>query len=137
RVAAVHHGVRRCGGLHSSLVAACAGRFPKHRGKPYDLEEAWWPRLHSFAIGLEGSPDLTAARVVAEALGTSHHEFKFTVQEGIDALPDVIRHIETYDVTSIRASTPMYLMARRIKAMGVKMVLSGEGSDEIFGGYLY
>ena len=133
----VPYGVLLSGGLDSSLVAACAARFAKHRVESDDREEAWWPRLHSFAIGLEGSPDLTAARVVAEALGTSHHEFKFTVQEGIDALPDVIRHIETYDVTSIRASTPMYLMARRIKAMGVKMVLSGEGSDEIFGGYLY
>ena len=133
----VPYGVLLSGGLDSSLVAACAVRFAKHRVESDDREEAWWPRLHSFAIGLEGSPDLTAARVVAEALGTSHHEFKFTVQEGLDALPDVIRHIETYDVTSIRASTPMYLMARRIKAMGVKMVLSGEGSDEIFGGYLY
>ncbi|MGH8028539.1 MAG: asparagine synthase-related protein, partial [Arenimonas sp.] len=100
-------------------------------------EEAWWPRLHSFAIGLEGSPDLAAAQIAADALGTSHHTFRFTIDEGIDALPEVIRHIETYDVTSIRASTPMYLMARRIKAMGVKMVLSGEGADEIFGGYLY
>jgi len=133
----VPYGVLLSGGVDSSLVAACAARFAKHRVESDDREEAWWPRLHSFAIGLEGSPDLAAARVVAAALGTSHHEFKFSVQEGLDALPDVIRHIETYDVTSIRASTPMYLMARRIKAMGVKMVLSGEGSDEIFGGYLY
>ena len=133
----VPYGVLLSGGLDSSLVAACAARFASHRIESDDREQAWWPRLHSFAIGLEGSPDLAAARIVAEALGTSHHELKFTVQEGLDALPEVIRHIETYDVTSIRASTPMYLMARRIKAMGVKMVLSGEGSDEIFGGYLY
>jgi asparagine synthase (glutamine-hydrolysing) len=133
----VPYGVLLSGGLDSSLVAACAARFARHRIESDDREEAWWPRLHSFAIGLEGSPDLAAARVAAESLGTSHHEFKFTVQEGLDALADVIRHIETYDVTSIRASTPMYLMARRVKAMGVKMVLSGEGADEIFGGYLY
>jgi len=133
----VPYGVLLSGGLDSSLVAACAARFARMRVEADDREEAWWPRLHSFAIGLEGSPDLAAARIAAEALGTSHHEFKFTVQEGLDALADVIRHIETYDVTSIRASTPMYLMARRIKAMGVKMVLSGEGADEIFGGYLY
>ncbi|KFN44796.1 asparagine synthase B [Arenimonas oryziterrae] len=133
----VPYGVLLSGGLDSSLVAACAAQFARHRIETDDREEAWWPRLHSFAIGLEGSPDLAAARVAADSLGTSHHEFKFTIQEGLDALPDVIRHIETYDVTSIRASTPMYLMARRIKAMGVKMVLSGEGADEIFGGYLY
>jgi asparagine synthase (glutamine-hydrolysing) len=133
----VPYGVLLSGGLDSSLVAACAARFAKNRVESDDREEAWWPRLHSFAIGLEGSPDLAAAQVAAKSLGTSHHEFRFTVQEGLDALADVIRHIETYDVTSIRASTPMYLMARRIKAMGVKMVLSGEGADEIFGGYLY
>ncbi len=133
----VPYGVLLSGGLDSSLVAACAARFASKRVEADDREEAWWPRLHSFAIGLEGSPDLAAARIAAKALGTSHHEFRFTVQEGLDALADVIRHIETYDVTSIRASTPMYLMARRIKAMGVKMVLSGEGADEIFGGYLY
>ena len=133
----VPYGVLLSGGLDSSLVAACAARFARRRIESGDREEAWWPRLHSFAIGLEGSPDLAAARIAAAALGTSHHEFHFTVQEGLDALPDVVRHIETYDVTSIRASTPMYLMARRIKAMGVKMVLSGEGSDEMFGGYLY
>ena len=133
----VPYGVLLSGGLDSSLVAACAARFARNRVESDDREEAWWPRLHSFAIGLEGSPDLAAARVAAEFLGTSHHEFRFTVQEGLDALADVIRHIESYDVTSIRASTPMYLMARRIKAMGVKMVLSGEGADEIFGGYLY
>jgi asparagine synthase (glutamine-hydrolysing) len=133
----VPYGVLLSGGLDSSLVAACAARFARTRVESDDREEAWWPRLHSFAIGLEGSPDLAAAQVAAKFLGTSHHEFRFTVQEGLDALADVIRHIESYDVTSIRASTPMYLMARRIKAMGVKMVLSGEGADEIFGGYLY
>ena len=133
----VPYGVLLSGGLDSSLVAACAARFARQRIETDDREEAWWPRLHSFAVGLDGAPDLAAARIVAEALGTTHHEFHFTVQEGLDALPEVIRHIETYDVTSVRASTPMYLMARRIKAMGVKMVLSGEGSDEIFGGYLY
>jgi asparagine synthase (glutamine-hydrolysing) len=133
----VPYGVLLSGGLDSSLVAACAARFARTRVESDDREEAWWPRLHSFAIGLDGSPDLAAARIAAEFLGTSHHEFRFTVQEGLDALADVIRHIESYDVTSIRASTPMYLMARRIKAMGVKMVLSGEGADEIFGGYLY
>ncbi|HUF82049.1 MAG TPA: asparagine synthase B [Burkholderiales bacterium] len=133
----VPYGVLLSGGLDSSLVAACAARFARRRVESHDREEAWWPRLHSFAIGLGGSPDLAAARVVSAWLGTSHHEFEFTIQEGLDALPDVIRHVETYDVTSVRASTPMYLMARRIKAMGVKMVLSGEGADEIFGGYLY
>ncbi len=131
------YGVLLSGGLDSSLVAACMARFAERRIESNDTEAAWWPRLHSFSIGLEDSPDLAAARVVAEALGTAHHEFRFTVQEGLDAVPEVIRHLETYDVTSIRAATPMYLMARRIKAMGVKMVLSGEGSDEIFGGYLY
>ena len=133
----VPYGVLLSGGLDSSLVAACAALYAKHRIESDDREEAWWPRLHSFAIGLDGSPDLAASRIAANALGTSHHEFIFTIEEGLDALPDVIRHIESYDVTSIRASTPMYLMARRIKAMGVKMVLSGEGADEIFGGYLY
>lgn len=133
----VPYGVLLSGGLDSSLVAACAARFARQRIEDEGRSEAWWPRLHSFAIGLAGSPDLVAARVAAEALGTAHHEFHFTVEEGIDALPDVIRHIETYDVTTIRASTPMYLLARRIRAMGIKMVLSGEGSDEIFGGYLY
>ncbi|XXX65509.1 asparagine synthase-related protein [Sorangium sp. So ce128] len=114
-----------------------AARFARKRVEDDDAPEAWWPRLHSFAIGLRGSPDLAAAAVAAEALGTVHHGFEYTFEEGLDALPEVIRHIETYDVTTIRASTPMYLLARRIKAMGVKMVLSGEGSDEIFGGYLY
>ncbi|MGO4700505.1 asparagine synthase B [Dyella sp. 2RAB6] len=133
----VPYGVLLSGGLDSSLVAACAARFARERIEDDDRSEAWWPRLHSFAIGLEGSPDLAAARIAADALGTVHHGFVYTFWEGLDALPEVIRHIETYDVTTIRASTPMYLLARRIKAMGVKMVLSGEGSDEIFGGYLY
>jgi asparagine synthase (glutamine-hydrolysing) len=133
----VPYGVLLSGGLDSSLVAAVAARFARRRVEEDDTSEAWWPRLHSFAIGLEGSPDLAAAEVAAEALGTVHHGFTYTFDEGLDALPEVIRHIETFDVTTIRASTPMYLLARRIKAMGVKMVLSGEGSDEIFGGYLY
>ncbi len=133
----VPYGVLLSGGLDSSLVAAVAARFARKRVEENDEVEAWWPRLHSFAIGLKGSPDLAAAAVAAESLGTVHHGFEYTFEEGLDALPEVIRHIETYDVTTIRASTPMYLLARRIKAMGVKMVLSGEGSDEIFGGYLY
>ena len=133
----VPYGVLLSGGLDSSLVAACAAKFARERIEDGDRSEAWWPRLHSFAIGLEGSPDLAAAKVAADALGTVHHGFVYSFAEGLDALPEVIRHIESYDVTTIRASTPMYLLARRIKAMGVKMVLSGEGSDEIFGGYLY
>jgi asparagine synthase (glutamine-hydrolysing) len=133
----VPYGVLLSGGLDSSLVAACAARFARRRVEDGGQTEAWWPRLHSFAIGLKGSPDLAAAAIAAEALGTVHHGFTYTFEEGLDALPEVIRHIETYDVTTIRASTPMYLLARRIKAMGVKMVLSGEGSDEVFGGYLY
>lgn len=133
----VPYGVLLSGGLDSSLVAAVAARYARRRVEDDDRSEAWWPRLHSFAIGLEGSPDLAAAEIAAEAIGTVHHGFTYTFQEGLDALPEVIRHIETYDVTTIRASTPMYLLARRIKAMGVKMVLSGEGSDEVFGGYLY
>ena len=133
----VPYGVLLSGGLDSSLVAACAAQFARHRIEEGDRTEAWWPRLHSFAIGLDGSPDLAAAQIAADALGTVHHGFVYTFWEGLDALPEVIRHIETYDVTTIRAATPMYLLARRIKAMGVKMVLSGEGSDEIFGGYLY
>ncbi|OOG63454.1 asparagine synthase B [Rhodanobacter sp. B04] len=133
----VPYGVLLSGGLDSSLVAACAAQFARHRIEEGDRTEAWWPRLHSFAIGLDGSPDLAAAQIAADALGTVHHGFVYTFWEGMDALPEVIRHIETYDVTTIRAATPMYLLARRIKAMGVKMVLSGEGSDELFGGYLY
>lgn len=93
--------------------------------------------IHSFSIGLPGSPDLIAARSVAEFLNTIHHEYTFTIQEGLDAVHDIIHHLETYDVTTIRASTPMYLLSRKIKAMGVKMVLSGEGSDEILGGTIY
>lgn len=133
----VPYGVLLSGGLDSSLVAAVAARYARHRVEDGGRSEAWWPRLHSFAIGLKGSPDLAAAEVAAKALGTVHHGFEYTFEEGLDALPEVIRHIETYDVTTIRASTPMFLLARRIKAMGVKMVLSGEGSDEVFGGYLY
>ena len=133
----VPYGVLLSGGLDSSLVAAVAARYARNRIEDGDTTEAWWPRLHSFAIGLKGSPDLAAAKVAAEMLGTVHHGFEYTFEEGLDALPEVIRHIETCDVTTIRASTPMFLLARRIKAMGVKMVLSGEGSDEIFGGYLY
>ncbi|KAF1686309.1 asparagine synthase B [Pseudoxanthomonas broegbernensis] len=133
----VPYGVLLSGGLDSSLVAAVAARYARHRIEEDDKAEAWWPRLHSFAIGLKGSPDLAAAQIAADALGTVHHGFEYTFEEGLDAVPEVIRHVETYDVTTIRASTPMFLLARRIKAMGVKMVLSGEGSDEIFGGYLY
>ena len=133
----VPYGVLLSGGLDSSLVAACAARFARERIEDDGRSEAWWPRLHSFAIGLEGSPDLAAAQLAAEALGTVHHGFVYTFWEGLDALPEVIRHIESYDVTTVRASTPMFLLERRIKAMGVKMVLSGEGSDELFGGYLY
>ncbi|KUI15614.1 asparagine synthase B [Mycobacterium sp. GA-1285] len=133
----VPYGVLISGGLDSSIISAVTARFAGNRVEDGDRTQAWWPRLHSFCIGLEGSPDQAAARKVAAAIGTVHHEFEFTVQEGLDALWDVIYHIETYDVTSIRASTPMYLMMRRIKAMGIKMVLSGEGADEVFGGYLY
>jgi asparagine synthase (glutamine-hydrolysing) len=133
----VPYGVLLSGGLDSSLVAATAAKFAARRIETGGREPAWWPRLHTFSVGLEGSPDLTAARRAAEAIGSAHHEFRFTVAEGIDALPDVIGHVESYDVTTVRASTPMFLMARRIKAMGVKMVLSGEGTDEVFAGYLY
>lgn len=133
----VPYGVLLSGGLDSSLVASIAQRYSDKRIESDDRDQAWWPRLHSFAIGLQDSPDLAAARIAAEAIGTQHHEFHYTIDEGLDALADVIRHIETFDVTTIRASTPMFLLARRIKAMGIKMVLSGEGADEIFGGYLY
>lgn len=133
----VPYGVLLSGGLDSSVVAALARRLAPRRVEDGGLTEAWWPRLHSYAIGLPESPDLAAARTVAEHLGTVHHEFHYTVQEGLDALSDVIYHLETYDVTTIRAGTPMFLMARRIRAGGVKMVLSGEGADEVFGGYLY
>ncbi len=133
----VPYGVLLSGGLDSSLTSALAQRHARRRVEDDEQSEAWFPRLHSFAIGLEGSPDLANARVAADALDTVHHEFVYSFQEGLDALSDVIHHIETYDVTTIRASTPMYLLARRIKAMGIKMVFTGEGSDEIFGGYLY
>ncbi|MEO6133334.1 MAG: asparagine synthase B [Saprospiraceae bacterium] len=133
----VPYGVLLSGGLDSSIIAAVAKHFVKKRIEDDDLSEAWWPQLHSFAIGLKDSTDLIAAKKVADYIGTIHHEMIFTIQEGVDALSDVIYHLETFDVTTVRASTPMYLMARRIKAMGIKMVLSGEGSDEIFGGYLY
>ena len=133
----VPYGVLLSGGLDSSIVSAIAKRFAARRIESHDTQEAWWPQLHSFAVGLQGSPDLAAAKKVAEHIGTVHHEIHFTIQEGLDALRDVIYHLETYDVTTVRASTPMYLMARVIKSMGVKMVLSGEGADEIFGGYLY
>lgn len=133
----VPYGVLLSGGLDSSITSALAKRYADKRIESGDQEAAWWPQLHSFAIGLEGSPDLTAAQKVADHLDTVHHEIKFTIQEGLDAIRDVIYQLETYDITTVRASTPMYLMARAIKAMGIKMVLSGEGSDEIFGGYLY
>lgn len=133
----VPYGVLLSGGLDSSVISAIAAKLAEQRVESGGTERAWWPRLHSFSIGLEGSPDLAAAKVVADHIGTVHHGFTYTVQEGIDALSDVIYHLETFDVTTIRASTPMYLMARRIKAMGIKMVLSGEGSDEMFAGYLY
>jgi len=133
----VPYGVLLSGGLDSSVVSAVAHKYASRRIENDEQSEAWWPRLHSFAVGLEGSPDLKAAQEVANHIGTEHHEVHFTVQEGLDAIRDVIYHLETYDVTTIRASTPMYLMARKIKAMGIKMVLSGEGADEIFGGYLY
>lgn len=133
----VPYGVLLSGGLDSSIVSAVAKRYAARRVEDDDRSDAWFPTLHSFAIGLDGSPDLSAAAKVAEHIGTVHHEFHFTVQEGLDALKDVIYHLETYDVTTIRASTPMYLMARRIRAMGIKMVLSGEGADEVFAGYLY
>ena len=133
----VPYGLLISGGLDSSVVAALAMRHAQYRVDDENNSEAWWPKVHSFAIGLEGSPDLKAAAEVAEFIGTVHHGLTYTVQEGIDALSDVIKHIETYDVTTIRASTPMYLLARRIRTMGIKMVLSGEGADELFGGYLY
>lgn len=133
----VPYGVLLSGGLDSSVISAITKRFASNRIEDDGKSAAWWPQLHSFAVGLKGSPDLAKAKVVADAIGTIHHEIHFTIQEGLDALRDVIYHIETYDVTTIRASTPMFLMARYIKAMGIKMVLSGEGSDELFGGYLY
>lgn len=133
----VPYGVLLSGGLDSSITSAIAKKYAKMRIESDDTTDAWWPQLHSFSVGLEGSPDLAAARKVADHIGTVHHEIKFTIQEGLDALRDVIYQLETYDITTIRASTPMYLMARVIKSMGIKMVLSGEGADELFGGYLY
>ncbi|MGD9020769.1 MAG: asparagine synthase B, partial [Lysobacterales bacterium] len=133
----VPYGVLLSGGLDSSIIAALAARHAAMRVEDHEEKPAWWPRLHSFAIGLEGSPDLAAAERAAEHIGTVHHGFSFTIQEGLDALEEVIYHLETYDVTTIRAATPMFLMARKIRAMGIKMVLSGEGADEVFGGYLY
>jgi asparagine synthase (glutamine-hydrolysing) len=133
----VPYGVLLSGGLDSSIIAAVTAQYAARRIEDDDRSAAWWPRLHSFSIGLVGSPDLAVAAQVAEHIGTVHHGFTFTIQEGLDALRDVIYHLETYDVTTIRAGTPMYLLARRIRAMGIKMVLSGEGADEVFGGYLY
>jgi asparagine synthase (glutamine-hydrolysing) len=133
----VPYGVLLSGGLDSSIVSAIAKKYANKRIESGDTQDAWWPQLHSFAVGLVGSPDLIAAKKVAEHIGTIHHEVHFTVQEGLDAIADVIYHLETYDVTTIRASTPMYQLARVIKSMGIKMVLSGEGADELFGGYLY
>ncbi|WP_257667538.1 asparagine synthase B [Parapedobacter tibetensis] len=133
----VPYGVLLSGGLDSSVIAAVTKKFASRRVESNDQEKAWYPRLHSFAVGLKGSPDLIAAKKAADHIGTIHHEINFTIQEGLDAIRDVIYHLETYDVTTIRASTPMYLLARVIKSMGIKMVLSGEGSDELFGGYLY
>ncbi|TMU57419.1 asparagine synthase B [Flagellimonas algicola] len=133
----VPYGVLLSGGLDSSVTSAVAKKYSQMRVESGDTKEAWWPQLHSFSVGLEGSPDLAAAQKVADHIGTIHHEIKFTIQEGLDAIKDVIYNLETYDITTIRASTPMYLMARVIKSMGIKMVLSGEGADELFGGYLY
>ncbi|WP_332030479.1 asparagine synthase B, partial [Kaistella sp.] len=133
----VPYGVLLSGGLDSSIISAVTAKYSRNRIESGDTQEAWYPRLHSFAVGLEGSPDLAAAQKAANHIGSIHHEVHFTVQEGLDAVRDVIYHLETYDVTTVRASTPMYLLARVIKSMGIKMVLSGEGSDELFGGYLY
>ncbi|KAA6322060.1 Asparagine synthetase B (glutamine-hydrolyzing), partial [termite gut metagenome] len=143
--AAVHHqlmsdvpyGVLLSGGLDSSIISAIAKKYAAKRIEMNGESDAWWPQLHSFAVGLKEAPDLIKAREVADHIGTVHHEINYTVQEGLDAIRDVIYHIETYDVTTVRASTPMYLLSRYIKSMGIKMVLSGEGADEVFGGYLY
>ena len=131
------YGVLLSGGLDSSVISAIAKKFAARRIETDDRHDAWWPQLHSFAVGLKGAPDLAKARIVADHIGTVHHEINYTIQEGLDAVRDVIYYIETYDVTTVRASTPMYLLARVIKSMGIKMVLSGEGADEVFGGYLY
>ena len=133
----VPYGVLLSGGLDSSVTSALAKLYASKRVESDDKQAAWWPQLHSFSVGLEGSPDLAAAQKVADHIGTVHHEIKFTIQEGLDAIRDVVYNLETYDITTIRASTPMYLMARAIKSLGIKMVLSGEGADELFGGYLY
>ena len=133
----VPYGVLLSGGLDSSITSAVAKKYSEMRIETNDKQPAWWPQLHSFSVGLKGSPDLAAAKLVADHIGTIHHEIIFTIQEGLDAIKDVIYNLETYDITTVRASTPMYLMARVIKSMGIKMVLSGEGADEIFGGYLY
>lgn len=133
----VPYGVLLSGGLDSSVISAIAKKHAELRVETDNQSEAWWPQLHSFAVGLKGSPDLVKAREVAEHIGTVHHEIHYTIQEGLDAIRDVIYYVETYDVTTVRASTPMYLLARVIKSMGIKMVLSGEGADEVFGGYLY
>lgn len=133
----VPYGLLISGGVDSSIIAAVAARHAERRVETDGAEQAWWPRIHSFSIGLPDAPDTKYAKKVAEYIGCQHHEITFTIQEAIDALPDVIYHLETFDVTTIRAGTPMYLMTRKIKAMGIKMILSGEGSDEIFGGYLY
>ena len=133
----VPYGVLLSGGLDSSVISAIAEQYSEHRVEADGKTKAWWPRLHSFAVGLKGAPDLAKAKLVADYIGTVHHEINYTIQEGLDAIRDVIYFIETYDVTTVRASTPMYLLARVIKSMGIKMVLSGEGADEIFGGYLY
>jgi asparagine synthase (glutamine-hydrolysing) len=133
----VPYGVLLSGGLDSSITSALAKKFASKRVESDDKQDAWYPQLHSFSVGLKDAPDLKAAKIVADHIGTIHHEINFTIQEGIDAIRDVIYHLETYDITTIRASTPMYLMARAIKSLGIKMVLSGEGADELFGGYLY
>ena len=133
----VPYGVLLSGGLDSSVISSIAEKFSEHRIEDNSQTRAYWPRLHSFAVGLKGAPDLAKAKLVADHIGTVHHEINYTIQEGLDAVRDVIYFIETYDVTTVRASTPMYLLARVIKSMGIKMVLSGEGADEVFGGYLY
>jgi asparagine synthase (glutamine-hydrolysing) len=133
----VPYGVLISGGVDSSVIASVAAKFSARRIEEDDRSPAWWPRIHSFAVGLEGAPDLAPARAVAEHIGSVHHEVHFTIQEGLDALADVVYHLETFDITTIRAATPMYLMMRKIRAMGIKMILSGEGADEVFGGYLY
>ena len=133
----VPYGVLLSGGLDSSIISAIAKKYAAKRIENDSKTDAWWPQLHSFAVGLKGAPDLKAAKKVADYIGTVHHEINYTVQEGLDAIRNVIYYIETYDVTTVRASTPMYLLARVIKSMGIKMVLSGEGADEVFGGYLY